>query len=170
MSYGRILRALIIGMVSYFLSVSAHAGIASYEFSEPAMAERFTELTTVLRCPKCQNQNLADSDSIIAKDLRSQVQLLLNDGHSDSEITDFMVQRYGDFILYDPPFKRDTFILWAAPVILIFIGIFIVWLFGRKRQVTGAMLTADEKQQLQQLLQDHQDVERAATKPHKDAP
>jgi cytochrome c-type biogenesis protein CcmH len=133
-----------------------HADIKSYEFEEPEMAQRFVDLTTVLRCPKCQNQNLADSNSIIAKDLRGQVQKLINAGQTDRQITDFMVQRYGDFILYDPPFNQSTLVLWLAPFGMVLIGLWALWFFGRKTHSQGAMLTPTEQQQLDQLLADDQ--------------
>jgi len=110
----------------------AQADIKSYEFAEPEMAQRFVDLTTVLRCPKCQNQNLADSGSIIAQDLRKQVQTLINAGQTDRQITDFMVQRYGEFILYDPPFNKATLVLWLAPFGMVLIGLWALWFFGRK--------------------------------------
>ncbi|MCO4837250.1 MAG: cytochrome c-type biogenesis protein CcmH [Oceanospirillaceae bacterium] len=134
----------------------AQADITSYEFAEPEMAQRFVGLTTVLRCPKCQNQNLSDSDSIIAKDLRTQIQTLINSGNTDQQITDFMVQRYGDFILYDPPFNKSTLVLWLTPVGMIFIGLFALWFFSRKSQSQSAMLTTDEQQKLHQLLANNQ--------------
>jgi len=134
----------------------AQAEIESYEFAEPEMAQRFVDLTTVLRCPKCQNQNLADSGSIIAQDLRGQVQRLINAGQTDRQITDFMVQRYGEFILYDPPFNKATLVLWLAPIGMLFIGLWALWFFGRKTHTQGAMLTPSEQQKLDQLLADNQ--------------
>ncbi len=142
-------------LMSLMLPV-AHADIKSYEFAEPEMARRFVDLTTVLRCPKCQNQNLADSDSIIAKDLRGQVQKLINTGQTDHQITEFMVQRYGEFILYDPPFNKATLVLWLAPFGMLFIGLWVLWFFGRKTQDHAAMLTPEEQHQLDQLLADNQ--------------
>jgi cytochrome c-type biogenesis protein CcmH len=146
---------VLVGLVGLAVPV-AQADIKSYEFAEPEMAQRFLELTTVLRCPKCQNQNLADSDSIIAKDLRAQVQKLINGGQTDSQITDFMVQRYGEFILYDPPLKKSTLVLWFAPFGMLIIGLWALWFFGRKSHSEGAMLTPSEQQQLEQLLADNQ--------------
>ncbi len=148
------------GLVSLVESPLAHADIKSYEFSEPKMANRFVDLTTVLRCPKCQNQNLADSDSIIAKDLRAQVQSLINKGQTDQQITDFMVQRYGEFILYDPPLKKSTLVLWLGPFGMVLIGSWALWFFGRKTQNQGAMLTPLEQQQLDQLLADNKHTDR----------
>jgi cytochrome c-type biogenesis protein CcmH len=138
----------------------AQADIKSYEFAEPEMAQRFVDLTTVLRCPKCQNQNLADSGSIIAQDLRKQVQTLINAGQTDRQITDFMVQRYGEFILYDPPFNKATLVLWLAPFGMVLIGLWALWFFGRKTHTQGAMLTPSEQQKLDQLLADNQNPSR----------
>ncbi|MBT7331601.1 MAG: cytochrome c-type biogenesis protein CcmH [Oceanospirillaceae bacterium] len=137
----------------------SHASIETYQFSQPEMAQRFNDLTTVLRCPKCQNQNLADSDSIIAKDLRAQVHQLLEKNHTNDQITDFMVQRYGDFILYDPPFKRSTLVLWLAPIGLLLMGLLVLWFLARKPAVQAAMLTPDEQQQLNDLLASEQQRE-----------
>jgi|TARA_B110000902_G_scaffold9603_1_gene11683 cytochrome c-type biogenesis protein CcmH len=149
-------------LVSVFFALSmlvlplAQADIKSYEFAQPEMAQRFVDLTTVLRCPKCQNQNLADSDSIIAKDLRTQVQTLINSGQTDGQITDFMVQRYGEVILYDPPFNKATLVLWLGPFGMLLIGLWALWFFGRKTHDQGAMLTPSEQQRLDQLLADNQ--------------
>ncbi|MCS5558977.1 MAG: cytochrome c-type biogenesis protein CcmH [Oceanospirillaceae bacterium] len=135
------------------------ASIETYQFAQPEMAQRFNDLTTVLRCPKCQNQNLADSDSIIAKDLRAQVHNLLGQGQTNDQITDFMVQRYGDFILYDPPFKRSTLVLWLAPIGLLLIGLSVLWFLGRKPAAQAAMLTPDEQQQVNNLLDSDQQLD-----------
>ena len=146
---------LLLGFMSW-ASPLVQAGVGSYEFAEPEMAQRFVDLTTVLRCPKCQNQNLADSDSIIAKDLRGQVQTLINAGQTNQQITDFMVQRYGEFILYDPPLNKSTLVLWLAPIGMVLIGLWALWFFGRKTHTQGAMLTPSEQHKLDQLLADNQ--------------
>ena len=155
-----------LALASIFLCLASlvspltQADIKSYEFAEPEMAQRFVDLTTVLRCPKCQNQNLADSGSIIAQDLRKQVQTLINAGQTDRQITDFMVQRYGEFILYDPPFNKATLVLWLAPFGMVLIGLWALWFFGRKTHTQGAMLTPSEQQKLDQLLADNQNPSR----------
>jgi len=140
-------------------SSMSFASIETYQFAQPEMAQRFNDLTTVLRCPKCQNQNLADSDSIIAKDLRAQVHNLLGQGQTNDQITDFMVQRYGDFILYDPPFKRSTLVMWLAPIGLLLIGLSVLWFLGRKPAAQAAMLTPDEQQQVNNLLDSDQQLD-----------
>ena len=96
---------------------SAQAVIETYDFSDPLLEERYQELSAELRCPKCQNQNIADSNAPIAKDLRKILYQQLEDGASDREILDYMVARYGEFVRYRPRFSGDTAILWLAPVL-----------------------------------------------------
>jgi cytochrome c-type biogenesis protein CcmH len=84
------------------------------------------------------------------------VQTLINAGQTNRQITDFMVQRYGEVILYDPPFNKSTLVLWLAPFGMLLIGLWALWFFGRKTQGQGAMLTPSEQQQLDQLLADNQ--------------
>jgi cytochrome c-type biogenesis protein CcmH len=84
------------------------------------------------------------------------VQRLINAGQTDRQITDFMVQRYGEFILYDPPFNKSTLVLWLAPIGMVLIGLWALWFFGRKTHIQGAMLTPSEQQKLDQLLADNQ--------------
>lgn len=99
---------------------------APLEFDTPEQEARFKELTMELRCTVCQNQNLADSDATLAHDLRRQVHEMLLAGKTDQEIKDFMVQRYGDFVLYRPPVQKNTYLLWLAPLGLLLIGAFVL--------------------------------------------
>lgn len=78
-----------------------------------------TELAKSLRCPQCQNQNLIESNSPIAKDLRFKVFVMVKEGKSEQEIVDYMVERFGDFVLYQPPFKVQTWLLWLTPVVIL---------------------------------------------------
>ncbi|MCL4128630.1 UNVERIFIED_CONTAM: hypothetical protein GTU68_002885 [Idotea baltica] len=84
------------------------------EFSSDQLRDRFQVLVTELRCPKCQNQNLADSNSPISADLRTEIFRMLEEGSTDQEIIDFLVVRYGEFVMYRPPVKKTTLILWLA--------------------------------------------------------
>lgn len=102
------------------------AVIETYEFESPDLQQRYQHFTAVLRCPKCQNQNLADSNSPIAEDLRREVHRLLHEGRSDDEIVEFMVSRYGEFILYNPPVNKHTVVLWVLPAGLLTLGGLIV--------------------------------------------
>ena len=97
------------------------------EFSQKAYETRYADLIDELRCPKCQNQNLSDSNAPIAQDLKSELIRLLEEGKSDREILDFMTLRYGNFVLYQPPLNAVTISLWLIPLGVVVIGV-LVWL------------------------------------------
>ena len=124
------------------LAASAHA-IDPLPFKDRAEEVRFQQLTRQLRCLVCQNQDLADSDADLAKDLRKQVFDLMREGKSDAEIKDFLVARYNDFVLYDPPLKPGTWLLWFAPFVLLALGAIAVLriLRRRARAAAGEALT-----------------------------
>lgn len=102
-------------------------------FETPQQEARFNKLTQELRCLVCQNQNLADSDAQLAHDLRAEVHEMLLEGKSDDEIKTFMVERYGDFVLYRPPVQENTYLLWLAPLALLLIGALILRVNIKKR-------------------------------------
>jgi len=139
--------------IAMLLASPAQAAIETYQFATPEMAERFNDLTEELRCPKCQNQNLSDSDSIISVDLRRQVKTMVDGGKTDDEIRTFMAQRYGDFILYDPPFKMQTLVLWLAPAILLVLGLLAIVVVRRSNSPAAAALDDNEQVQLQALIE-----------------
>ncbi len=97
-----------------------------YQFDSGVEEQRFRELLVQLRCPKCQNQAIADSDAPIAQDMRQQVAEMIRAGHSDDEIVDYFVQRYGDFVSYHPPLTPQTMILWLAPLMAMAGGLLLV--------------------------------------------
>ncbi len=146
------------------LPVSVWSAIDTYEFKDDATRERFKQLTFELRCPKCQNQNLQDSNSPIASDLRNEVYKMLQEGNDDSEIVDFMVARYGEFVLYRPPVNKATYVLWYGPFGLVVIGIVVVLMVSKKRKrntTTSEVssesndethLSSDESERLKDLL------------------
>lgn len=106
-------------------------------FSSSLNQARYQSLVEELRCPKCQNQNLADSGSGIAVDLREQVYQMIEQGKTDQEIVDYMVARYGEFVLYRPPYSSATFLLWYGPFILLGLGLlifFFIVMANRKRR------------------------------------
>ena len=107
--------------------------IAPLPFRDRAEEERFQTLVEELRCLVCQNQNLMDSDAGLAGDLRREVFDLMRSGKSDAEIRDFLVQRYGDFVLYRPPVKRTTWLLWFGPAALLVGAGFVVMRLARRR-------------------------------------
>ena len=137
------------------VSGPALAVIETYEFSSPELEQRYQELSAELRCPKCQNQNIADSNAPISQDLRKLLHQQLEAGAGDEEILDYMVARYGEFVRYRPSFDSVTAVLWLAPILLLLLGITIVALTlrGRRgRPGPDAALDAEDEQRLQELL------------------
>ena len=146
-----------IAFMLFLVAPLAYAVIETYEFSSPELEERYQQLSFELRCPKCQNQNIADSDAPIAKDLRRLLHQQLEAGSSNSQIQDFMVARYGEFVLYRPRFSGPTMMLWLAPFILFICAAGIVFVSFRRRSALSAssdQLTEEERQRLQGLLDD----------------
>ncbi len=143
-------------LLGLFISVSATAVIETYEFSDPELERRYQVLSAELRCPKCQNQNIADSNAPIAQDLRKLLYQQLEAGATDPEILDYMVSRYGEFVRYRPGFSGPTLLLWLAPVILLVAAGFIVIMLLRSRRGSAAEpeISADEQRQLDRLLAD----------------
>lgn len=121
-------------LFSTLFSVSSVAVVDIYEFDTASQRERYHQLSEELRCPKCQNQNLAGSDSQIAGDLRRELHRLLLEGKTDHEIKTYMVERYGEFVLYKPRLQKATFVLWVLPVVLFFAGIFLLNVIVNRRR------------------------------------
>ncbi|MBE2897194.1 cytochrome c-type biogenesis protein CcmH [Pasteurellaceae bacterium HPA106] len=129
-------------IICYFwllFAVHAHAAIEALSFQSSQQEATYHQLTEQLRCPQCQNNSIADSNATIATDMRAKVFELLNEGKSKQEIVDYMVARYGNFVTYDPPLTFSTVILWALPILLLLIGL---WLFF-KRTPTPSTNTVD---------------------------
>ena len=133
-------RKLAVIFVLLLVSFQALAVIETYEFASERQRLRYQHLTDVLRCPKCQNQNLAGSNSPIAADLRREIADQIISGATDEQIIDFMVTRYGDFILYEPPLRKNTLLLWLAPALLLLTGILVAWriLRSNKQELPAA--------------------------------
>jgi cytochrome c-type biogenesis protein CcmH len=136
------------------LVTPAWAVIETYEFTSPGLQDRYQSLSAELRCPKCQNQNIADSNAPIAQDLRRLLYEQLEAGASDEEILDYMVARYGEFVRYRPSFDSATAALWLAPVFLLVGGIVLLIMTVRRRSDGVALesLSATEKDQLRNIL------------------
>ena len=138
------------------LAAGAHAVIETYEFSDPLLEQRYQQLSEELRCPKCQNQNIADSNAPIAQDLRKTLHRELERGASDREILDYMVARYGEFVRYRPRFGGAMTLLWLFPLLLLVLGgLFLVLNVTRLRpggRAGDAGLTVQEQAELDTLL------------------
>jgi cytochrome c-type biogenesis protein CcmH len=155
---------LLVGMLVglLVLSIPANAVIETYEFGDPELRERYHRFTDELRCPKCQNQNLSGSNSPIAKDLRRELHRLLQEGRDDQQVIDYMVGRYGEFILYRPQFNKQTAVLWMAPALFAVLGLVaLVLIFIKQRKKAlpqggdqEVALDSREQQALNELLND----------------
>ncbi|QEQ95829.1 cytochrome c-type biogenesis protein [Neptunomonas concharum] len=150
---------LLYSLLIVFFSLTAHAAIDTYEFKDDESRKRFQQLVDELRCPKCQNQNLADSNSPIAEDLRREVYRMVDNGEDDDTIVDFMVARYGEFVLYRPRMAENTWVLWYGPFVLLAVGFVVVLLITRKRKAAEnetssiGRLDQDQQSRLASLLE-----------------
>lgn len=146
--------------VLLLFSGTTSAVIETYEFSYGELEVRYHELSQELRCPKCQNQNIADSNAPIAQDLRKLLHEQLEAGSTDAQIQQFMVSRYGEFVLYRPRFSGATLILWLAPVLLFLCAGAVVFVSLRQRKNSGTepdILSEPEQQRLRELLDEKED-------------
>jgi len=153
----RMLRIFI--FMLYFTVFPAAGANAPLGFEDPEKQQRYEEMLEEIRCLVCQNQSLADSGAGLAQDLRREVHSMIDEGKSDAEITGFLVERYGDFVLYRPPLKRSTWLLWFGPFILLLVGITAVVLFARSRRKIEDDLSPEDHQRATRLLEgtDHND-------------
>ena len=136
--------------VSLLALVLAAAGALA---QDPALEKRVMGLAHELRCLVCQNQTLADSNAPLAVDLRNQIREQLARGASEREVREFMVARYGDFVLYRPPFKASTYALWGGPFLLLLAGAWLLWRRVTRRRAPPAQLTEAERARAARLLE-----------------
>ena len=139
-------------LLSLCISAPSLAGLETLNFANPQQETRYKKIIAELRCLVCQNQNLADSNADLAKDLRNKTHAMILAGQSDAEIIDFMVARYGDFVRYRPPFKPSTVLLWISPALLLVLGLGILWRVTKRSRDT--LSPADEvgKVRIRELL------------------
>lgn len=134
----------------------AQAAIDAYTFKDEAERARYTELTRELRCPKCQNQDIADSNAPIAADLRKEIYRMLGEGQSNQQIIDFMVDRYGEFVRYKPELNAHTWLLWFGPAGLLLGGVLLIGVIVVRRRGQRSedadVLSDEERQRLAHLL------------------
>ncbi len=143
-------------LILFSLSLPALAAIEAYQFKDAETEAEYKHLIKVLRCLVCQNQDLADSNADLAKDLRRQTYEMLQQGKTRQDVIDYMVARYGDFVLYDPPLKKDTLLLWLGPFALLILVLF--WVLLKIKNTRS--VEAPEAQKLDQarhLLNDNED-------------
>ena len=127
------------------------SAIDGFDFSDPELADRYRTLLAELRCPKCLNESLVSSNAPIARDLRRTVRRLLEEGSTDEEVLDYLQERYGDFVLYDPPFRKGNWPLWVIPPVLLLIAIGVVMRVGLFRR--RGSVSDQERERVARLLE-----------------
>ncbi|MFS2224782.1 cytochrome c-type biogenesis protein CcmH [Pantoea sp. B65] len=150
------MKSLIALVSGLLLACSAFAAIDTLQFDSPAQEQQYRQITESLRCPKCQNNSIADSNAMIAGDMRLKVYQLMKQGQSKQQITDYMVARYGNFVSYQPPLTASTLILWAGPLLFVLLGALLIMVRSRKSlpdQQTPP--DAAEQQRLDKLLKNN---------------
>ncbi len=163
MSRNRILATCIVGWAALFLTgpVLAQSGPTAppsepMVFATEEQEASYQQLVRELRCTVCQNQNLIESNAPLAADLRRQISVMIKDGAQTDEVVEYMVARYGDFVLFRPPKNATTYLLWYGPGALMIIGLTLLGLilWRRRSQVTTDPLSVEEQQRLRRLLDD----------------
>ena len=145
---------LLMALLAALLTAPARSADAPSVATDPALEARVNALSAELRCLVCQNQTIADSHADLAVDLKNQVREQLKAGRSEKDVIDYMTQRYGDFVLYRPPFKATTVLLWAGPALLVLLGLGLFWRSLRASQAVppAADMTAADAAQAERLL------------------
>lgn len=144
-----------LGFALLLSATAAYATLESFDFSGAVSEQRYRGLIEELRCLVCQNESLAGSNAELAGDLRKEVYQMMAQGQSNEQIIDFLVDRYGDFVLYNPPMKPSTYLLWFSPFVLLAIAGFLLYRSVRQRSLTPETeLTADEQAHINQILGD----------------
>lgn len=148
------MRKLLMILMLAGAALSCHAGEAASAAADPVLEKRVLALSQELRCLVCQNQTLADSHADLALDLKNQVRQKLAAGMREDDVIDYMVQRYGDFVLYKPPVKASTWLLWYGPFLLLGAGLLALFSKMRSRQRTDEGADEDRLRQAAALLED----------------
>ena len=145
-------RWVLAGCLFWVLSAPSLAAIEATAFPDETIKARYYDLIAMLRCPQCLNTNLAGSDAMIAQNLRATVRRLLIEGKTDAEVKQFMFERYGDFILYEPRWTAKTWLLWLGPLGLALMGFGVWWSMGFSSRDSKQGLTESDREKVQRLL------------------
>ncbi|MGA8262261.1 MAG: cytochrome c-type biogenesis protein [Arenicellales bacterium] len=132
----------------------AYAVIEVRHFDDPAKKQLYEKLTYELRCLVCQNENLAGSDADLAADLRNEIYAMVRKGKSEKDILDYMVARYGQFVLYRPRVESTTLLLWGGPGLLLVLGLILIIVMARRRAASAGDVGDDERREARKLLGD----------------
>lgn len=143
----------LIYLVTFLFSFNAYAGVEVQTFDNQQEEQTYKKLIDELRCLVCQNQNLADSNAELAQDLRKKIVEMIEAGKSEQQIVDYMVARYGDFVLYRPPLNKNTILLWAGPFLILLMGLFVLVVFvTRQKNREKPSLSEQQQQRARKLL------------------
>jgi cytochrome c-type biogenesis protein CcmH len=146
------LKTLLLFAVTFLAAPLALAQSAELARPDPKVESRLKDLAEELRCLVCQNQTIADSNAPLAVDLRNQIRTQIAQGASDDQIRDYMVQRYGDFVLYKPPFKASTALLWVGPFVLVLAGLGGLAVMVRRKRPEAKEVKPGRRKELEKLL------------------
>lgn len=136
------------------------ATLTEYQFDDPQKSEEFRQVIEQMRCLVCQNESLAGSNAELAVDLRNEIYDMMKAGQDKGQIVEFMVARYGDFVLYSPPVKPSTYPIWFGPILLFMLGAFVLFrILRRKSQASETELSAEEQERLDKLLKQTSDTQ-----------
>jgi cytochrome c-type biogenesis protein CcmH len=151
-------KSIAVILLGLLLATIVSAKDAAPLAEDPVVEQRMIHITEELRCLVCQNESLAGSHADLAEDLRREVRGLIREGKSDDEVKEFLVSRYGDFVLYRPPMKATTALLWLGPFVLAIVGLIALILYLRRRSlsVVDAVLNDEDKQRAEALLKENQ--------------
>ncbi|UTT85235.1 cytochrome c-type biogenesis protein CcmH [Vibrio pelagius] len=153
--------ALIVLLATFAISLTATAAIEVHEFDNLQQEQQFKNLSNTLRCPKCQNNTIGDSNAELAVDLRQKVYEMTKEGKSEQEIIDYMIARYGNFVTYNPPLTLATSILWVGPFAVVVFGFALIVLRSRKSKAKAVESNddwdADKEARLKALLDEEND-------------
>lgn len=153
----KVLLALVFALFFASTATAVDSATEAALAADPVAEKRLQHLSEELRCLVCQNQTIADSNAELAQDLRREIRAMIRDGRSDKEIIDFMVVRYGDFVLYRPPVQGNTLLLWGGPLALMLLGLAVLLRYLRRRAARvadDAPLSADEASRAEALLKE----------------
>jgi len=151
------MRVIMFLVMAVLLTPLYAAPVATYEFASAEQEALFNKLSNELRCLVCQNQAIADSNADLAKDLRDEIYGMLQQGKSEEEIVEFMVVRYGDFVLYNPPLKPMTWVLWFGPAFALLAGFFfVVRIINRQKKAAVTEMSSEEIERLKALQSEAQ--------------
>lgn len=156
-----LLKGLIVSFAFSFIFLANAVQIEFHSFDNPQRERLYLDLIAELRCVKCQNQNLAESNAELARDMREKTYVMVKQGKTREDIVSYMTARYGDFVLYKPPFKSKTVLLWVGPPVLLFFSLFLLLKFIRKQSVqTSDELSDSERESVRSMLKSNSSSEK----------